>query len=111
LVPLTLLGPDGRSAKIVAVLDTGFTGHLVLPVAVVEDPGLPLRGSRDSYLADGSMISLDAHRVGVEWDGRVRVVPALAAEGGLLAGMALLRGSEIRIQAVEDGEVEIRTLT
>ena len=58
---------------------------------------LPLRGS-----PDGSRISLDAHRV--------RVVPALAAEGGPLVGMSLLRGGDVWIQAIEDGEVVIRPL-
>lgn len=110
LIPLTLLGPSGHRADIVAVLDTGFTGHLVLPSSVVDGLDLPLRGSRDSFLADGSRISLDAHRVGVEWDDRVRVVPALAAEGGPLVGMSLLRGSDVRIQVIEDGEVVIRPL-
>lgn len=110
LVPLTLLGPDGRRTSITAVVDTGFTGHLVLPSEVVEELSLPLRGSRDSFLADGSRISLDAHRVGVEWGGRVRVVPALSAAGGPLMGMSLLRGCEIRLQAIDDGEVEIRPL-
>jgi clan AA aspartic protease len=110
LIPLTLLGPGEGRARIEAVVDTGFTGHLVLPSALVGELGLPLRGVRDSFLADGSLVSLDAYRVGVEWDGRVRVVLALAAEGGPLLGMSLLRGSEIRIEAVDGGEVVIRPL-
>ena len=108
LIPLKLLGPGENRARIEAVVDTGFTGHLVLPPALVGELGLPLRGSRDSVLADGSVVSLDAHRVVVEWDGRMRVVPALAAEGGPLVGMSLLRGSEVRIEAVDGGEVVIR---
>ena len=110
LIPLTLLGPGESRARIEAVVDTGFTGHLVLPSALVGELGLPLRGVRDSFLADGSLVSLDAYRVGVEWDDGVRVVPALAAEGGPLVGMSLLRGSEIRIEAVDGGEVVIRPL-
>ena len=110
LIPLTLLGPGESRARIEAVVDTGFTGHLVLPSALVGELGLPLRGVRDSFLADGSLVSLDAYRVGVEWDDRVRVVPALSAEGGPLVGMSLLRGSEIRIEAVDGGEVVIRPL-
>jgi clan AA aspartic protease len=96
--------------RIEAVVDTGFTGHLVLPPTLVGEMGLPLRGVRDSFLADGSSVSLDAYRVGVEWDERVRVVLALAAEGGPLVGMSLLRGSEIRVEAVDRGEVVIRPL-
>lgn len=56
------------------------------------------------------MVSLDAYRVGIEWDGQVRVVPALAAEGGPLVGMSLLRGSEVRIEVMDGGEVVIRPL-
>jgi clan AA aspartic protease len=110
LIPLTLLGTGETLARIEVVVDTGFTGHLVLPPALVGELGLPLRGVRDSFLADGSMVSLDAYRVVVEWDDRVRVVPALAAEGGPLVGMSLLRGSEIRIEAMDGGEVVIRPL-
>ena len=47
LIPLTLLGPGGRRAEIVAVLDTGFTGHPVLPSSVVGG----LDGSPASRLA------------------------------------------------------------
>ena len=111
LIALTLLGPNGVRAEIEAVIDTGFTGHLVLPPELVNELGLPLRGSRDSLLADGSLVSLDVHRVGVEWDGRVRVVQALAAEGTTLVGMSLLQGSELLIQAVEGGEVTIREIS
>lgn len=110
LILLDLLGLGESRARIEAVVDTGFTGHLVLPPTLIDELGLPLRGSRDSFLADGSMVSLDAYRVGVEWDGRARVVPALAAEGGPLVGMSMLRGSEIRIEAVVEGEVVIRPL-
>lgn len=110
LIPLTLLDPNGNHVQIEAVVDTGFTGHLVLPPLVVGELNLPLRGVRDSFLADGSIISLDAYRVGVEWEDRVRVVPALAAEGGPLMGMSLLRGHELRIKVIDDGEVEIRAL-
>ena len=110
LIPLILLGPSESRVRIEAVVDTGFTGHLVLPPRLVGEMGLPLRGVRDSFLADGSRVSLDAYRVSVEWDGRVRVVPALAAEGGPLVGMSLLRGSEIRVEAVDGGEVVIRPL-
>jgi clan AA aspartic protease len=110
LIPLTLLGPDDNRVRFEAIVDTGFTGHLVLPPAVVAELNLPLRGSRDSFLADGSVVSLDAYRAGVEWEDRVRVVPALAAEGGPLAGMSLLRGSELRIEVVDGGGVVIRPL-
>lgn len=111
MIPLSLLGPGESRVRIEAVVDTGFTGHLVLPSVLVGELGLPLRGSRDSFLADGSVVSLDAYRVGGEWDDRVRVVPALAAEGGPLVGMSLLRGSEIRIEVADGGKVLIRPLT
>lgn len=55
-------------------------------------------------------ISPDVHRAGIKRDGRVRVRPALAAAGGPLVGMSLLRGSGIRIEAVDHGEGVIRSL-
>jgi predicted aspartyl protease len=41
------------------VVDTGFTGHLTLPRATVEDFGLPIIGSAESILADGSLVMED----------------------------------------------------
>ena len=57
LLAIRVLGPaeqpDGESGHIDAVIDTGFTGQLVLPPEVVNRLGLPGRGRQRAILADG----------------------------------------------------------
>jgi hypothetical protein len=62
VVALRVLGPAGRHAgegnsseavEVEAVIDTGFTGHLTLPRAMVRSLALPRRGFVDVELADG----------------------------------------------------------
>jgi clan AA aspartic protease len=111
LIPVTLLGPAGTGPRVLeAVIDTGFTDRLALPPEVVEDLGLPLRGSADVVLADGSIETLPIYRVRLNWHGRELTVRAYGAAGVPLVGMALLSGSELRVRVVEGGPVEIEEL-
>ncbi len=48
------VGGSRGSAKISAVIDTGFDGYLCLPVEVAENLGLELIGRMSTILADGS---------------------------------------------------------
>ncbi len=90
-----------------AIVDTGFTGFLTLPLAVVRSLALPLLGSTPVVLADGSAAVLEVYEAFVVWHGSPRPVECLVAEGAPLLGMTLLRGSELRIQVVEGGAVGI----
>ncbi|MBA3425798.1 MAG: clan AA aspartic protease [Rubrobacter sp.] len=90
------------------MVDTGFTGHLTLPTTTVEALELPIVGSAESILADGRLVLEDVCLAWVLWHGGERPVRGLVADATPLLGMALLRGSEIRIEAIEGGEVEIR---
>ena len=112
VVRLEVLGTEDpeTSAEVEVVLDTGFTGHLTLPPEVVGELGLPLLGSRNSVLADGGRVALNAYRAQVLWDGRRRSVEDLATGGGALAGMSLIWGHRVNLSATEDGEVVIELL-
>ncbi|CAN5866896.1 hypothetical protein BH23ACT11_BH23ACT11_28980 [soil metagenome] len=111
IIPLTVMGLGEHSIEINAVIDTGFTGHLTLNAGLARELDLTLLGSRYVTLANGSTVALDVYRATVLWDGEKRPVRAFATEGASLIGMALLYGSELRIQATDGGEVLIRTLT
>lgn len=93
-----------------AVLDTGFTGHLTLPVETVGSLALPELGSEVLVLADGSTEIASVHRATVEWHGRGRTVPALAVGGEPLLGMAMLAGSRLTMDATPGGDVLIAEL-
>lgn len=111
VIRVTLLGRAGTSPRVLeAVIDTGFTDRLTLPAEVVEELGLPLRGSADVVLADGSIETLPIYRVRLLWHGRERAVRTYGTAGGPLVGMALLSGSELRVRVVENGPVEIEEL-
>lgn len=106
-----VLSPSSApSLQIEAVVDTGFTGHLTLPTATVEALELPIVGSAESILADGSLVLEDVCLARVLWHGGERPVRVLVADATPLLGMALPRGSELRIEAVDGGEVVIRPL-
>ncbi len=108
IIPLTLLrAPAGGTRPLEAVIDTGFTDRLTLPPDIVEEMGLPLRGSVEVILADGSIETLPMYRVRLIWHGRERAIRAYAASGEPLVGMSLLSGSELRIRAKGGGKVEI----
>ncbi len=107
---LVVFGEDERRIEVEAILDTGFDGDLTLPSDAVGALPLPLRGSRESILADGSLVALDIHLARVLWESRPRHVQILVAEGSPLVGMSLLYGSEVRLRVVVGGSVVISPL-
>lgn len=106
-VRLALFGPRRRVREIDAILDTGFTGELTLPRALVAALALPFHGLGRALLADGSETLFDIHRAAVEWDGRRRRVWVSIAETEPLIGMRLLAGHELTVQVWPGGEVRI----
>lgn len=109
VLPLRIFDPgrDGDGSDVEAVIDTGFTGHLALPVAMVSSLDLPELGTEEIMLADGRAEIVSVHRATVEWHGRSRVVPVLAVEGDPLLGMAQLAGSHFRMDVVPGGAVVV----
>lgn len=106
LLTVTVSGPSG-DREIEAVVDTGFTGALCLSTEQIEDLGLPVVGRGAAVLADGRAVETRYHRGRVLWHGSERGVQVLAAEGGPLIGMGLLRGGRLTIQVVPGGEVSV----
>ena len=111
VIPLTVVGFRGRTTVIEAVIDTGFTGHLTLPLNLTRSLDLPLLGSRYVTLANGATASLDVYRAAVLWEGTERLVRAFVSEGTPLVGMYLLYGSEVRLRVVDGGSVVIEPLS
>jgi len=98
------------SLRVEAVVDTGFTGHLTLPSATVEALGLPIIGSAESILTDGRLVMEDVCLARVLWHGGERAVRVLVADARPLLGMALMRGSELRVECAGGGEVSVERL-
>lgn len=109
-IPLLVRGPSGRERVLRAVVDTGFTGSLMLARAMVEDLELVYLGSQRGMLANGNAVDLDMHEATIVWDHQPRNAHVLVAGADPLVGMALLRGYELTILAVEGGAVRIAAL-
>ena len=98
---------DGRSRETIpAVLDTGFTGYLMLPVSLVG--GFSFVPLNDSLveLGDGRESRLATCEVIVSWHGRERAVRTfLAPRTQALIGMKLLRGSLVTLELTPGGSI------
>ena len=62
-VRLEIQGPSGRKREIEAIVDTGFTSWLTLPLAEIEALDLTWKSSCKGILADGSECLYDIYEV------------------------------------------------
>ncbi|MCY4625301.1 MAG: clan AA aspartic protease [Chloroflexi bacterium] len=76
VVALSLQGPAGHSQDIEAVVDTGYSGFLTLPAALVAELELPFAYIGQAFLANDDEVSFDVHDVTVLWDGKARRIEA-----------------------------------
>ncbi|MBD2021912.1 clan AA aspartic protease, partial [Leptolyngbya sp. FACHB-36] len=60
---------------------------------------------------DGSETTFEVYAATIIWDGGYRTIPVNEAETDPLIGMSLLYGYDLRIQAVEGGNVTIEALS
>jgi clan AA aspartic protease len=111
MIPLVLRDPAGTEHTLQALIDTGFNGWLGVPPDLIPDLGLPWLGRDTAVLADNSAKPFDFYGAVIWWDGTLRRVVAIAAEGPPLVGMAMLDGYELRIQATPRGLVTITALS
>lgn len=97
--------------KIEVVVDTGFTGELMLPGDLIEILGLPRVGEIRIILGDGSQADLDMYLAVIVWRDEKRIVQTLRTDGKPLIGMSLLYGNRLILDIVTDGTVTIENLT
>lgn len=107
---LTVIGPGGVRAEVDAVVDTGFTGSLVLPSAMVQHLSLVRRSGGTATLGDGSTCNYDNFGAEVDWNGTTRGVLIAAVGNEALVGMLLLAGSRLTVEVEDGGTVELQPL-
>lgn len=95
-VDVTVAGQHNQH-KVRALIDTGFTGELQLPLNVAVPLGLRLEGAARYQLADGSVIKQMLFSASIVWGTTTRLVTLNVADtdtaligGGLLHGYTLL---------------------
>jgi clan AA aspartic protease len=107
-----VVGNDNKPRQLVeALIDTGFTGFLSLPLSMIESLGLPWIFSDSVTLGDGSEVIFQMYRATVIWNGQLKVVDVAASESEPLLGMSLLYGFKLQIEAIERGIVIIEAIT
>jgi clan AA aspartic protease len=102
-----VFGPSGQIMEVVGVIDTGYSGALSLPLAVITALALSPLASRRVRLADRSRRVLNTYEADVLWDGQRRTLRVLALEGHPLIGTALLKGYTLEAQFVDGGAVTV----
>lgn len=110
LVTVEIIDAEGQPHPVEAVLDTGFTGDLTLSGETIRQLGLASRGQRISVLANGEQFVSEIYSATVSWHERLTDVLVLRAENSPLLGMNLLWGSRITLDAISQGEVNIRDI-
>ncbi len=107
VLPLTVQGAGGHAPGVEAVIDTGFSGFLTLPPALVAALGLAFAGVGWAVLADGTEARFDVYDATLLWDGWPRRVYAYAAETTPLVGMRLLEGHDLHVEVQDGGRVAV----
>ncbi|MBP0031996.1 MAG: clan AA aspartic protease [Roseofilum sp. SBFL] len=97
--------------RVDAVIDTGFSGFLTLPSEMISTLALSWEGRDMATLGDGTFCTFEVYLGLVIWDGQYREVYVNESETVPLIGMQLLRGYDLRIQAIEGGLVTIEALS
>ena len=89
------------------VIDTGFTGWLMLPESVIRDLGLASGGKITVTLATGEESQVDYYLTRALWHDELSRIEVIGSIDQSLLGMEMLRGNRIAIDAWEGGEVII----
>lgn len=110
IVTVVVVGADERELIVDAVIDTGYSSFLTLPLELIEALRLPFQRFGRATLADGSEITYETFEATVTWDGSKRAIEIDAAAIQPLAGMGLLADHEITIHVRPGGAVRIAAL-
>ena len=110
LVSVAVLDSNGNQCPVRFVLDSGFTGQLLLPESYMRRLGLTTDGYIDGRPATGQVISIPTGRATVIWQGRPRSVQVLQLDSEPLLGMEFLWNHRITIDAVANGAVTVAPL-
>ena len=111
IVQFVVIGKNQQRKSIKAIIDTGYSGSLILPSEMIEELDLICYATQEGVLGNGSVHQFNVHEASVIWDGKVQSIEINSAEAGPLVGMGLLEGYEVRIEAVRGGDVTIQSLS
>jgi clan AA aspartic protease len=111
IIQFAVLGENNQKKAIKAVIDTGYTGFLTLPSAIITKLELTWYMQEEGILGDGSLCMFNVFEAIVIWDGQLKSIEINESETDPLVGMGLLEGYELNIQGFEGGLVTIKVLS
>ena len=111
IIQLAVLGENDQRQGIKAVIDTGYTGFLTLPSALIAKLGLTWFMQEEGTLGDGSLCMFNVFEAFIIWNGQIRAIEINESEAEPLVGMVLLEGYELNIQGLAGGTVTIKALS
>ena len=107
LHPIRIEGPAGISNVYDAIVDTGFTGQVALPVTLCRVLELEYVRRTRTMFGNASFEDIDVYRANVFWGGVWQEVSVVATGTEILIGMNMLRGSSVCFDAVDEGSISI----
>jgi clan AA aspartic protease len=111
IIQFAVLGENNQRRAIKAVIDTGYTGFLTLPSAIITTLELTWYMQEEGILGNGSLCLFNVFEATVIWDGQIKSIEVNESETDPLVGMGLLEGYELNIQGFAGGLVTIKHLT
>ncbi|HWP54765.1 MAG TPA: hypothetical protein VN476_11575 [Pyrinomonadaceae bacterium] len=91
------------------VVDTGFTGALMLPREIIESSNVPIIGKETFQLVSGRFIVASLALIQIDWLDQQRLVRTVISDGSdALLGAELLDGNRLVVDYVRD-EVTLTT--
>ena len=106
-IAISVEDSNGDMLHLEVIVDTGFTGWLMLPASVIDRLGLTRQGTHLSVIAGGASDSFDYYETRALWHGQSRRVEVLQSIDQSLLGTELLEGSRLMVDAWEGGDVII----
>jgi clan AA aspartic protease len=111
IIQFAVLGENNQRQAIRAVIDTGYTGFLTLPSAIITSLELMWYMQEEGILGNGSLCLFNVFEATVIWDGHLKSIEVNESETDPLVGMGLLEGYELNIQGFAGGLVTIKPLS
>ena len=102
-----VLDNRGTAVAVEAVIDTGFTGYMTLPIRIVDALRLERTTDRRMRLADGRSRRLPAYSAQIIWHDNPITISAPAIPGKPFVGMSLLWDCDLAIAVRENGRVAV----
>ena len=104
---VSVMDAVGELQQFQVVLDTGFTGWLMLPEADINRLGLVSEGRHRGIMASGNEEEFEYYETQVSWHGQLSEIEVFESIDQPLLGMKLLEGSLVTVDAREGGTVII----